>query len=265
LLAEIRSGYFTRLTFPSVEEPLAASDEATRNKLFDTLGSLLLNGECLQAHNVLAIQLIQNYENHGNSRWASQYIRFEECENAIARREFSAELSEEQRKFEASAKDQFAKVFTDPKPKFEELFAKGTVRPTSADELLTQLNGHGGAFWNIGAGLYEKAAGRRPTEEQVRAFAEDCPPFLALMIALVHGQFEEAIREKQVRKDKRVNRIDLFCSIYLPYCDIYITDDGEQRRCLPEIATAAKFHVEFISFADFSNRLMPLVHLSALA
>src|SRR5437879_9737465 len=87
LLAGIRTGYFTRLTFPSVEEPMATSDEAKRARLFDILNRLRLNGECLQAHNWLLTRLVQNYEKHGGSRWDSQDIRFPECEIAIARQE----------------------------------------------------------------------------------------------------------------------------------------------------------------------------------
>jgi hypothetical protein len=262
LLAGIQTGYFTRLTFPSGDVPVAAPVEATRNALFEILNKLLRNGECLQALNWLAARLIHNYERHGNSRWDSQDVRFRACEDAIARREFSQSEADEQRKFAAETKDQFAGVFADPRPKFDKLFVDGTSRPSSADELLARLNGSGGAFWHIGAGLYQRACGRLPTEEQIRAFAADCPPFFALMIAMAHAQFEWTIRENQIKKSKRVSRVDLFCSIYLPYCDIYVTDDDEQRRCLIEIAAAAKLPVEIIPSADFNSRLMPLAHLS---
>ena len=262
LLAGIRTGYFTRLTFPSVEEPIAASDAAMRHKLFGILNRLRLNGECLQAHNWLATRFIQNYEKQGNSMWDSLDIRFSACEVAIARSDISDDLSAEQRNFAAETEDNFTKTFADLRPKTEQLFSEGTARPSSADELLLRLNGYGGAFWNFGAGLYERAAGRHPTEEQVRAFAADCPPFLALLLSLVHAEFEWAIKENQVKEDKRVGRIDLFSSIYLPYCDIYITNDDEQRRCLTEIAAAANLPVEVTSLAEFSNRLMPLAHLA---
>lgn len=262
LLAGIRTGYFTRITFPSVAETVATSDASRRNRLFDILTALRLNGECLEAHQRLFTRLAQNYEKFGESRWATLNLHFEQCEVSIARHELSDVESKEEREFAPEVEKQFASLFSDTRPKFEEVFADGTPRPTSADELLAHLNGHGGAFWSIGAGLYERAAGRRPTEEQVRAFAEECPPFMALMLGLVHALFEWAIREKQAKKEKRVGRMDLFCSMYLPYCDIYITNDDEQRRCLIEIATAAKLPVEIISFNAFSRRLMPLAHLA---
>jgi hypothetical protein len=52
----------------------------------------------------------------------------------------------------------------------------------------------------IGAGLYQRACGWLPTEKQVRAFAADCPPFFALMIAMAHAQFEWTIRKSGYEK-----------------------------------------------------------------
>lgn len=259
LLAGIRSGYFTRLTFPSVEEPLAASDEARRSHLFAILNKLRFNGECLQAHNWIATQLIRNYEKYGISRWDGLDLRFAECEIAIARREISQTLSDEQRQFAIAAEEEFKGVFENARPALQQVFADGTARPKNADELLAALNGRGGAFWNGGAGMYERVAGHRPTEEQVRAFAADCPPFMALQLGLVHAQYDWSITDKQVKRDKRVGRLDMFSAIYLPYCDIYITNDAEQRRCLSEIAVAASLPVEVLSLASFGSRLLVCV------
>jgi len=262
LLAGMRSGYFSRIPFPSVAESVATTDPARRNKLFDILKMLRLNGECLEGHHWILAQLVENYEKYGSSRWESLNLRFEQCETSIARRDLSETESREEREFGPATERQFCAIFADTRPKFEEVFASGTTRPATASELLPHLNGEGGAFWSMAAGLYEKAVGRRPSEGEVRAFVEDCPPFRALMHGLVHALFEWAIREKQVKKDKRIGRIDLFCSIYLPYCDLFITDDDEQRRCLSEIAASAKLPVDVLSLREFRDRLTPLAHCS---
>jgi hypothetical protein len=262
LLAGIRSGYFTRLTFPSITEPLAASDADRRNKLFDILNALRLNGECLQAHQTILTQLVQNHQRDGNSKWNLMNIRFAECEVGIARRDFSENESEEEREFASATEIQFEKTFADVRPNFEKVFEEGkTERPTNADELLNHLDGEGGAFWMMATNLYERAANIRPAEVQMRAFTKDCPPFFALMLGLVHAQFEWSITANPAKKRKRVGKLDLFSALYLPYCDIYITDDDEQRKCLIGIASTAKLPVEILSFRDFSGRLMPLSHL----
>jgi hypothetical protein len=261
LLAGIQSGYFTRITFPSIAEAFATSDEARRNKLFDTLNALRQNGECLEAHHWILSQLVKNYATDINVKWHALDIRFAHIEEALVRRGFSNNESDEERNFAVQAENQFTDTFANTRPRFEVVFEEGTERPTNADELLAHLNGEGGAFWIMAANLYQRAAGMRPTEEQIRAFVGESPPFLALMLGLVHAQFEWSIREQPIKKNKRVGRIDLFCAIYLPYCDIYVTDDDEQRRCLTEIAATAKLPVEILSLASFADRLMLMPRL----
>jgi hypothetical protein len=263
LLAGIGCGYLVRLTFPSVEEPLATSDRTKREPLLTVLNRLRLNGECLLPHHSIAARVIKSHERFGASAWESQDIRFQECERALARREFSNTESDQQREFAYQAENTFTDAFANARPRFEELFASGVERPATADELVAHLDGKDGAFWVFAASLYERVAGRRPTGEEVRAFIADCPPFLALMLGLAHAQFEWSIKGTQTSKRKRVGRLDLFSSIYLPYCDIYITDDDEQRRCLREIATTAEIPVEIVSLATFAARLMPLTRLGA--
>jgi len=263
LLAGIKCGYFTRLTFPSIAEPLATADPARRNSLFEILNGLRLNGECLEAHNWILTELVRNHARGAGVGWDSLDLHFTQCEIAIARREFSDNESREERKFAAETEEQFTKTFANVRTRFETVFEGGTDRPANADDLLTHLNGTGGAFWIMAANLYERAAGVRPTEAQIRAFFAECPPFVTLMLGLVHAQFEWSITNSPSKKNKRVGKTDLFCAIYLPYCDLYITDDDEQRKCLTEIAAGAKLPVEILSVAEFGDRLMPLAHLTA--
>jgi hypothetical protein len=264
LLAGIQAGYFTRLTFPSVSEPLGTTDAARRNKLLDTLNSLRSGGECIDAHHAILTQLVENHVKTGTSRWDSLQLRFPECEDAIATRtDLSDGLAQEERETLMAAEVQFKGIFAEIRPIFEKVFESGTERPANADELLPHLNGDGGAFWKMAANLYERAAKERaikkhPSEAEIRVFAEECPPFLALMLGLVHTQFEWSINGTPVNERKRVGRLDMFSAIYLPYCDIYVSQDREQRRCLAEIAVTAKLPVEVLSFTEFSGRLMPL-------
>lgn len=256
LLAGVQSGYYTRIPFPSVGEAFAASNEIRRNNLLDTLSALRGNGECLEAPHWILSQLVQNHAKKTDATWDSVDIRFAEIEQGLVRGGFSNDESDEERKFAAQAEDQFTNIFASTRPRFEQVFEAGTERPKNADELLSHLNGEGGAFWIMAANLYERASGVRPSEAQVRNFAAECPPFLALMLGLVHAQFEWAIRQNPIKKNKRVGWIDLFCAIYLPYCDLYITNDDEQRRCLTEIAATAELSVEISTFSSFGDKFL---------
>jgi hypothetical protein len=135
---------------------------------------------------------------------------------------------------------------------------KGTPRPATANELFATLSRDGGTFWHLAAGLYERASGRRPSETEIRAFVAECPPFQALMHALVHAHCEWATVERPVSKKKRVGRVDLFSSVCLPYCDLYLTNDVEQEKCLTQIAATVSLPVAVLSLADFGQEARKL-------
>ena len=43
---------------------------------------------------------------------------------------------------------------------------------------------------------------------------------------------------------------------YLPYCDKFVTADGEQEKCLREIAHLAGVRTEVLSYDGFSASLV---------
>jgi len=259
LLAGIRTGYFTRLTCPSIEEPWATPDPVRRAVLFRTLRKLLIDGECLQTHDFLTSTLVRNYEEYGTSKWASTDIRFKACEEAIARDEFLDAHTNNVRAFNLEAEKEFERLL-DERPNFERLFLDAAWRPANARELLDLLlngDGDGEAFSIAGAQLYKRTAGYLPTKDKLRAFVLDCPPFLAAMLAALQASYEWAVREKQVKLRKRVNRMDLFAAIYLPYCDVYVTGDVEQMGCLTEVASLAGLSTDVIHYHEFRVKLDP--------
>jgi len=256
-VSRIPSRYFTRLNFLSVAEPVATENPGRRHRLFDLLNSLGQNGECLLPPHWIATNLIQNYERKGRSEWESLSLRFKICEEAIACRDFTDEISISEREFARVTCVKFISMFLPMRPELDELFARGLNRPATADELLAMLSGEGGAYWGIAALLYRAVARRLPTEDEIGAFVNECPPFRALMLGLVHGQFEWAIREPKIPEERRVGRVILFCAIYLPYWDLFVTNDREQRRCLAEIAAALNLGTKVIWFKKFVERLGP--------
>ena len=51
---------------------------------------------------------------------------------------------------------------------------------------------------------------------------------------------------------------DLYASVYLPYCEQFVTADLIQREALEQVASLAKLAVKVRSYADFRAALLPL-------
>ena len=95
---------------------------------------------------------------------------------------------------EASAgRGQAAKVVSDIapcRPKFEEIFANaGAPKPTLAD-FLYNFRQPGRSFNILGMQLFERATKAKLDEAATIAFVNGCPPFEALLVALLTAEYE---------------------------------------------------------------------------
>ncbi len=48
---------------------------------------------------------------------------------------------------------------------------------------------------------------------------------------------------------------DLYMSVYLPYVDMFVTDDADQEKALREVARLAKLETTILSYDDFCATL----------
>jgi hypothetical protein len=119
-----------------------------------------------------------------------------------------------------------------------------------------------GLLWSIGQGLYSRAACGDTSKATIREFAGKCPPFRAVVYALLLAWFDRSVADRHKRERYQAGRIDLFMAIYLPYCDQFISAEvhGMQAKCLREIAPAANISTEIRSYDDFCNSLLMPQH-----
>jgi hypothetical protein len=264
LIAGLKSGYTVRLTATNVDEIIATHNAGERDQLLDVCREFLESDstEIIRPFHELTGNLIVEFEKRGSCDWERVPLRLPEYEREVALQELiDDELSNVQREHAAQAKAEFEAVFCNARPHFEEIFKAGTeARPSSVAELVSRLQVKGGAFWGFGMELYERPANRRPHEETIRRFVDSCPPFHALLLALCVAQYDRCIRELQ-QIEPFAGRNDLFMSVYLPYCDEFVSDDRGQQRCLREVASLAKLPVKVCWFREFRDRFS--VNLSA--
>ena len=106
-------------------------------------------------------------------------------------------------------------------------------------------------LWHFGAGLYERVAGKEPTDDEIKAFMDACPPFRATCYGLVMAWYNGSLRTPDGRPTAKRN--DLMMAAYLPYCDRFVTADWAQKKELSETAAEAKIDCEVLSFEDFDR------------
>ncbi|HUA14791.1 MAG TPA: hypothetical protein VMG31_05800 [Verrucomicrobiae bacterium] len=173
-------------------------------------------------------------------------------EDAIPRRDFDDPLCVQQRKEQFRVQEQFEKMWKELRPKLDEILKKDPVkRPTTYRQAVEIATVHGRLLWHFGAGLYERVAGKEPTDAGVEAFMDVCPPFRATCYGLVMAWYNGSLRV--LDGTPKANRNDLMMAAYLPYCDKFVTADWAQRKELTEIAVESKIGCEILSFEQFEQ------------
>jgi hypothetical protein len=256
LIAGLTSGYIVRVTATNVEESIATENPEKRNRLLEVCKELIkgVGGEIIRPFHWITEELIEHFEKNGTVNWQAISLRLPAYEREIVLREvIDDEMSAQERVHAANVKATFETVFTDARPHFEELFRTGRdSRPSSVADLVSRLQGPGGAFWNFGQGLYERVAKRRADEGTIRRFVAECPPFHALLLAICVAQYDLAIREEDGTKPSS-HRNDLFMAVYLPYCDEFVSDDRGQQIRLREVVSLCKLTTRVRWYREFRD------------
>jgi hypothetical protein len=134
---------------------------------------------------------------------------------------------------------------------------KWEAPPATLREALSRLqSGEGRLIWGMGKLLYDRGAETDASEATVRQFMEVCPPFRALIYAMLMSWYNFSVRDPNVGERFNAGGNDQFMSIYLPYCDKFVTADGEQEKSLREIVFLAGLETKVLSYDDFCNSFL---------
>jgi hypothetical protein len=190
--------------------------------------------------------------------WNRLNIRVAAAEHEVARQEFMHDLSEQTRREMKEWDKQYANIFRNAKPAFQNLFESSETRP-SVREVTEKLMGEGGAHLEIGADLFERAAGTRPTQAQMKDFIERCPPFRALLVALCFSQYDRCIREERQQSLGRAGRNDMFSAVYLAYCKVFVTNDDGHCKAMKVVAELTGLDTTVLMYDEFKSGLIGLL------
>jgi hypothetical protein len=177
-------------------------------------------------------------------------VRAQAYEVAIPLRDFHDELCVQQRKEQFKVQERFEKTWKGLRPLLDAILANDpSKRPTSYRGAVAIAVRDGGVLWGFGQGLYKHVSGNEPSEAEIKAFMDVCPPFRAACYGLIMAWYNGSLRVQD--GTPRAGRNDLMMATYLPYCSRFVTADWPQRKELREITTEANIDCEVQSFKEF--------------
>jgi hypothetical protein len=252
ILECIGLGFRVRVTETNVAE-VGANKPERRRQLLNVCRRLQVSGECIGPYHWIIEQMVKLHSTHpGTFCWQRILVRAPELEKEVARPEFLKQrcIADEIRAGFEKANAEFDQLFREAREQFP-IPKEERIQVTLADVVeVSQKDGN--PHWKLAADIYERYAGSRPTETEMRAFIEVCPPLKALMLSTCLAQFNGSVRDFRLSAPyKDVGRLDLLSAVYLPYCDGFVTDDKSQYNALRDIAKIASLKTKVMRYSDF--------------
>ncbi len=252
LVAGLREGYVVWLTGLNFSEIIASANAGRRKQLLDLCRLFMADGLCLMPHHWIVESMAKGFHQTSPFDWSRVDVRFRGAEIEIAREEVpNDDISREEREHLRQQESELFAHLDQQRSKFQALFVSGTRQPQDYAEFISVLKEPGGAFWGLGGGMYERVTGVLPTEDGVRRFVAECPPFHAALLGFLMAQYERCIRDLKTGPSYRAGRYDLFMSVYLPFCMQFVTNDDRQARALQEVASVGGFDTEVRAYLDW--------------
>lgn len=240
------------MTALNITEILANTSADRRSQLFDLCKLFVIDGRCLAPHHWIIERLVTMHWKGGSFDWRAVNVGFRGGEIEIARQQIiSDQLARDEREHLRKHEKDLFDYLDKRRDTFQEVFDKGTRQPSNYADFISVLQGPGGAFWTFGAGMYQRVTGVVLDEKSIRKFVDACPPLGAALLGVFVAYYERCIRDLKTGPSFRAGRYDLFMSVYLPYCDQFITDDDKQRRSLQEVTSVGGFSTEVRAYKEW--------------
>ena len=265
VLEAIKSGWCFRFAALSLEELASTPDPKLRKDFFVSCAELQKGlTDCLYPQNeLIRLLVVAHFQNPSAFSWTTVNVRGWEYEQAIRDRRFvnDEQLATEQWQEMRKRKTDYKEMFSKPRVPISEIFKKyNEAPPTTLQEAVTRVYGSDKPLvWSMGKWLYDRGSGADVSEAFVQQFMDVCPPFRALVYAMIMSWYNFGVRDPHTGERFSAGANDQYMSIYLPYCDKFVTADEEQQRCLREVARLTRVETEVVSYDNFCASLLAAV------
>lgn len=254
LVSALEYGFCVIPTADSFDELCATPRAADRLTLFRCFNQLFSRSWIIAPAAQILRRMVGAHADAGAGIvWSRVKIDAPDYESAVGRIKMDDSSAASQCADNKFADDEFEAVFAQRRtPHDEALRAFPEERPANFSEAIGRVQEAGSGFAQL---CFEWASGntKTMTGTDVNALMNICPPLRAHYYSLIIAWYNWSL-SKAGRK-KKAQGSDLLMSVYLPYCDLFVTDDRPQLDNLREIAKAAAIDCEVILFLDFLSRL----------
>lgn len=242
----------------NIIEACATGDAKRRQSLIGLLKELSGNYRPLAIPNELLQTLAVAYA----KRDTKPVITIDERQNGIwIALNAPTEIGDEERQEVLTWKVQLEESFRDAhrtaRDAFQELFTSGrSPRPRTVSALIRHYVQNEDFLYEVVSPIYLRSTGKELPRNELRQFLVDVPSWQQYFLGWAHSVYSRTIRETKYGVKTNAGTIDLWCAVYLCFCDVFVTDDQAQRRALRILNVFNRRRTRVISYDTLRMRLL---------
>lgn len=253
VIAGLRSGYVTRFNEINIGEIVATNDAKRRAFLLRLCRVILRVAECMAPNFWIIEEMVRRYRRDGSAfDWRQVNVRWPELENAIAAGTLTrdSDLTRESAQHNLNINDKFRDVHREIRTGFESAFL--AERP--ADVIAAVKSLQEGPLWKYASDFCVIATGKELEEGEARTLIDKCPPLRAFLIGLCVAQYNWSVRPERDPALFKAGALDYFMSVYLPYCDLFVTADTGQYNAFRVVAEESGLATGVCTYQQFRSQ-----------
>jgi hypothetical protein len=249
-----------RVTALNVIEVSGTADVARRTSLLGLLSDLADGVRPLSAPNVLLQTLAKAFADKNDRPVITLTEEEEGVWLALNNRDsHNEETRQEVFRWKQDLEKPFKESHMEARPEFQELFATGKAsRPRVPSDLFRHYCEDDTFLYDVVSPLYAQSTGVELKRQELREFLAQIPQWPLYFLGWAYAIFERDIQQIGYGHKGKAGTVDLWCALYLPHCDCFVTDDVGQRKSLRilNVYNPRKPKTRVISYEDFKARLL---------
>ena len=104
--------------------------------------------------------------------------------------------------------------------------------------------------------MYKRFTGIEISIVELRQFLGERSEWVLYFLGWVYSMHRRGIREKGYGRNRKTGTVDLWCAVYLPHCDCFVTHDVGQRRALRVVNVFNPRRTKIMSYDELRRRLL---------
>jgi hypothetical protein len=159
--------------------------------------------------------------------------------------------------WQQSLEEPFKRSHGEARLRFQELFEReGAERPRSGADLIRSICRLDQPLTDHVTPMYKKFTGTDISNAEVRQFFNERPEWVLYFLGWAYSMHQRAIRRRGYGQRGKPGTVDLWCAVYLPHCDCFVTHDVGQRRALRVLNVFNPRLTKIISYDELRQRLL---------